>query len=360
LPPFTRRNNSNQREFVLEEIQKGDAMTRSVEELRRESERNRAQLATTVDRVREQIIDTAEDLRHKVSPQHIKSEVSDFISTKTSSWVDSLKQHARENPMQAIAAGTAIAVPILRLARDFPLPLLMIGAGLALSSKTVRERAAEAAAPAADKARELMGDAMERAQSLQGDAQEAVSSAWNQATGVANKAQEAAAGAADDIGNRAAQVAGTVADKLRTGIDAASGMASDTMNSASATVTDAARVAPAKAGQVIGDNAALIGGLGIAIGAIIAASLPATRAEASVLGEANDGMKRAASEAAESGFEAAKDAVVSVADAAAKSVADADPGGHASRIAENIAGTVKDVADDVVKTAFNPSRNPNT
>jgi hypothetical protein len=42
-----------------------------------------------------------------VSPQHIKSEVSDFISTKTSSWVDSLKQHAKENPMQAIAAGTA-------------------------------------------------------------------------------------------------------------------------------------------------------------------------------------------------------------------------------------------------------------
>ena len=87
-------------------------MTRSVEELRRESEHNRAQLATTVDRVREQIADAAEDIRHKVSPQHIKSEVSDFISTKTLSWVDSLKQHAKENPMQAIAAGTAIAVPI--------------------------------------------------------------------------------------------------------------------------------------------------------------------------------------------------------------------------------------------------------
>jgi hypothetical protein len=123
----------------------------------------------TVDRVREQITDTAEDIRHKVSPQHIKSEVSDFISSKASSWVDSLKQHARENPMQAIAAGTAVAVPILRLARGFPLPLLMIGAGLALSSKTVRARALEAAAPAADKAREMMGDAMERAPSLQGD-----------------------------------------------------------------------------------------------------------------------------------------------------------------------------------------------
>jgi hypothetical protein len=53
----------------------------------------------------------------------------------------------------------------------------MIGAGLALSSKTVRARALEAAAPAADKAREMMGDAMERAQSLQGDVREAASSA---------------------------------------------------------------------------------------------------------------------------------------------------------------------------------------
>ena len=78
------------------------------------------------------------------------------------------------------------------------------------------------------------------------------------------------------------------------------------------------------------------------------------------MGEASDGVRRAAADAAESGFEAAKDAAVSVVDAAAKSVADADLGGHASRITENMAGTLKDVADDVVKTAFNPSRNQNT
>jgi hypothetical protein len=177
---------------------------------------------------------------------------------------------------------------------------------------------------------------------------------------LANKAQEAAAGVADDIGSRAAQAAGTVTEKFGTGMDAASELARDAMNSASATVTGAARVAPENARQLISDNAALIGGFGVAIGAIIAASLPATRAEASVLGEASDGVKRAAGEAAETGFEAAKDAVVSVADAAAKSISDADLGGHASRIAENIAGTAKDVADDVVKAAFHPSRNQNT
>src|SRR6476620_9402595 len=335
-------------------------MTRSVEELRRESERNRAQLATTVDRVGEQITDTAEDLRHKVSPQHIKSEISDFISTKTSSWVDSLKQHARENPMQAIAAGTAIAVPILRLARGFPLPLLMIGAGLALSSKSVRERAAAAAAPAAEKAQEITGDAMQRAQSLQGDIREAVYSARSKAAGMANEAYAAATGVADDIGNRAEEVAGSANDKLTAGMDAASGFTRDTIERVRATVNDAATGAPEKVGQAIGDNAVLIGSLGIAIGAIIAASLPATRVEASALGEASDDVRRAAGNAAKSGFEAAKDVAVSMVDAAAKSVAEADLGGHASRITENMPGSLTEIADDVVKTALNPSRSQNT
>ena len=118
--------------------------------------------------------------------------------------------------------------------------------------------------------------------------------------------------------------------------------------------------APARTRQVIGENAALIGGPGIAIGAIIAAALPQTKAEAKVMGQASDRVKEAAGEAAQSGFEAAKDATMSAADAAAKSVAEADLGGQASRMTQNMAGKLKEAADDVVTTAFSPSRNPNT
>jgi hypothetical protein len=357
------RNNSRMRKFVLKEIQEGDVMTRSVEELRRESERSRAELAATVDRLRERISDAAEDIRHKVSPQHIKSEVSDYLSHKTQSWVVALKQQAMENPMQAIAAGTAVAVPVLRMARGFPLPLLMIGAGLALTSKTVRDRAAEAAAPAMDKASEMMNDAAERAQSFRSDVMDAVSSARSQATGMANAAQDTAEGVADDLRNRASQATSTVTDKFRSGMDAAKDTverARSTAKDTAAAVKDAAATAPAKARQVIGDNAALIGGLGIAIGAIIAGALPQTRAEAKIMGQASEGVKQLAGETARSGFEAAKDATMSAADAAAKSVADADLGGHASRMTQNMADTLKEVADDVVTAAFNPSRNPNT
>ena len=136
-----------------------NVMTRSVEELRRESEQSREQLALTVDRLREQIADTAEDIRHKVSPENIKAEVSGFISHKTHGWLDTLKQQAMDNPMQAIAAGAAVAVPALRLARGVPLPLLMIGAGLALNSKPVRDRAAAVVAPTLDKASEFIDEA---------------------------------------------------------------------------------------------------------------------------------------------------------------------------------------------------------
>jgi hypothetical protein len=342
-------------------------MTRSVEELRRDSEQSRAQLAATVDRLREQIADTAEDIRYKVSPENIKAEVSGFISHKTHGWMDALKQQAMDNPMQAIAAGTAIAVPAMRLARGFPLPLLMIGAGLALSSKTVRDRAAEAAAPGIDKAREVIGETTERAQSLGDGMRKAMSHAERQAAGMAGETREsagemadAASGMAGDLRDRAAQAADAAADKVRSGVDAASEMAKEQMERVRSTATNAASAVPATASKVIRDNAALIGGLGVAIGAILAASLPSTRAEASVIGNASDRVKRAAGSAAQSGFEAAKDTVLSAADAAARSVSEADLGGHASRITEGLTERLKEVADDVVTTAFDPSRNPHS
>ncbi|MBB4366168.1 ElaB/YqjD/DUF883 family membrane-anchored ribosome-binding protein [Bradyrhizobium sp. CIR48] len=316
-------------------------MTRSVEELRRESERTRAELATTVGRLRERISDTADDIRHKVSPQHIKSEVTEYVSHKTQSWVDGLKQQIMDNPMRAVAAGAAVGVPLLRLVRGTPLPLLMIGAGLALTSKTVRDRAADVTGPVMDKAEHMLGNVTEGARAIQGDARDTLSSAQSRAAGMAGDAQDKAAGLASDLRASAAQAARSASEKLKSGIDAAK---------------DAAANAPDRARQTIGDNAALIGGLGIAIGAIIATALPETKAEAKVMGQASDGVKQAAAAAAQSGFEAAKDATTSAADAATQKVAEADLGSHASRLTQNMADTLKEAAEDVVKAAFSPSQ----
>ena len=320
-------------------------MARSVEELRRESELGRARVAATVDQLRERITHTAEDLRYKVSPEGLKSEVTDLVSRKTQSWLGALKQQAMENPMQAIAAGTAIAVPALRLARGFPLPLLMIGAGLALSSKTVRARAAE-------KARELTDEAAERAQSLGEEVAETASATGRRAADTAGEAQ-ARAGIADELNGRA----GEVTDKVKASINAASETARDMIERASSSARETASAAPEAARKVIGDNAALIGSLGVALGAIIAACLPDSKAEVAVIGKASDGVKRAAGKVAQSSFETAKDAVLSAADAAAKSVVDSDLGQHASRMTHDASDRLTEAADDIVTAAFNPTPN---
>lgn len=315
-------------------------MTRSVEELRRESERSRAELAATVGQLKEQIAGTADDIRHKVSPQHIKSEVSEYVSHKSQSWVEGLKQQIVDNPMRAVAAGAAVGIPLLRLARGVPLPLLMIGAGLALTSKTVRDRAADATGPVMDKAGRMLEEVTESARAMQGDAKDTLSSAQGRAAGMAGDAQDEAAGLAGDLRAGAARAAGVAGEKLKSGMEAAK---------------DAAARAPNQARQTIGDNAALIGGLGIAIGAIIAAALPETKAEAKAMGRGSDGVKQAAAAAAQSGFEAAKEATTSAADAAAQKVAGADLGSHASRLTQNMADTLKEAADEVVKAAISPT-----
>lgn len=327
-------------------------MTRSAQELRQESERRRADLTATVDQLKERISETTEDIRHKVSSDHIKSEVSEYVRHRSQSWIETLKHRASENPIKAVAAGTVVAVPLLRLTRGFPLPILMIGAGLALTSKRVREGAARSAAPMVERAGDIKDDMVERAQSLGGNVKDALSSAQRRAAGMANDAQDTAAGLIGRFQNQTAQVSSTADDKISTSVTAA--------RKTAAAAKDSVASAPAKAGQLIGDNAALIGGLGIAIGAIVAAALPETRVEASAIGPASDNVRRLAGEAAQTGVEAAKDATISSADAAAASVAEADLGGHASRMTKNITDALKAGADDAVSAAFNASQKPNT
>ena len=139
----------------------------------------------------------------------------------------------------------------------------------------------------------------------------------------------------------------------------AANRARSTISDVATTASDTVAAAPEKARQVIGENAALIGGLGIAIGAILAASLPETKAEAAVMGPAADGVKRAAGSALQSGFEELKETAMSVADAAANSVADTDTGPHASHTTESMPESLEVVADGVGTAAVNPSHNSN-
>ncbi len=326
-------------------------MTRSVEDIRRESEITRAQFSATVDQLRSRINETSEDIRYRVSPEGIKSEVSDFVAAKSRGWIASLRQQAMDNPMQTIAAGAAIAVPALRVARGIPLPLLMIGAGFALASPRVRARVSEAAAPAVDKATAMVREAAGQWAPVRDaavDATAAVKEALSDGT--------ASLGAtAKDLANQVSESAAGLRDQFSVQAESATNFAQDKVTDVRNRAADLAEKAPAAAGKVIAQNAPLIGALGLVIGAIIAAALPATRAENVTLGKARDRAQDMAADALESGFATAKSAVLSAADAATQSVKDAGLDSHVSRVTQDMGEKLKSVAEDAVTTAFDPS-----
>ena len=114
--------------------------------------------------------------------------------------------------------------------------------------------------------------------------------------------------------------------------------------------------------DLVDRNPLLVGGIGLAIGAFIAASLPASDAENRMFGERSDDLKDKAMEAASQGVERAKDVaagmVGDVAAAAARQGLNAE--GLASAV-ESVTEGVKSVVDKGLKTALGeatPSQSP--
>jgi NAD(P)-dependent dehydrogenase (short-subunit alcohol dehydrogenase family) len=52
---------------------------RSLRELQRETEQTRAGLTHTVDQLKASVTDTASEIRQRISPEHIKAEVSNYV-----------------------------------------------------------------------------------------------------------------------------------------------------------------------------------------------------------------------------------------------------------------------------------------
>src|ERR1700712_5753010 len=106
---------------------------KSLEQLEREAEQNRALLTDTVEELRDRVQDEASELRERISPAHIKAEVGEYVRSTGQAWRDSLEQRARDNPLQTAAIGVGLAYPLWKIARSIPAPLLLVGAGIALT-----------------------------------------------------------------------------------------------------------------------------------------------------------------------------------------------------------------------------------
>lgn len=392
--------------------------TRSLQQIKRETEQTRAGLTHTVEELKASVADTASDIRRRISPDAIKAEVSGYFRTRGEQLLNDVTAAARRNPMQAVAVGVSVAYPLLRVARTIPLPVLMVGAGLFFAgSKTgqsVTQRASDAASDLSDevvrRAHDLgdqLGDSASAAKAYASDQLDrikgAASGATEQVSGVADTAAAAlgsntrhihekagsiassVANTASDFRGRATELRDRTADLSNEGVrmagsaastmrEFASGATAAARDAASATADaglDAARTVRDKASdftdragktvfQTIEQNPLVVAGVGLLIGGLIASALPRSNIEEEFVGDASASVKRRAEAAASQGFNAAKDAVDKVLDDTARQ-AEAEgltPDGL-GKAAEDIGHRVRRVAEAAVTTAFEPTPDTN-
>ncbi|UYO50217.1 hypothetical protein KQX64_06455 [Rhodopseudomonas palustris] len=314
--------------------------TRSLEEIRRDTERARAGLTETVGQLRASVADTANEVREKYSPAAIKAEVSSYIKSRGEEIADNVRDSIRNNPVQAVAVGATLAYPLWKVARAIPAPVLMIGAGLYLAGT---RSGTELTQRASDKARDLAGDLERRAREFSADAADTAVAAREYAAGAidaasdvvttraeqfrqaatataadlkhkgddlsrsvahsgddlrrrATAAGEAFAGEADQLAARGAGLASVVADTVRDAAeqvreragDAATKMRETLHDTRDAGMDAAARLrdqatdfsnrATKTAKQTLTDHPLLVAGAGLLIGGLIASAFPRVRA----------------------------------------------------------------------------------
>lgn len=323
----------------------------SLSELQRETELTRAELVQTVDALRSRVSDTAEDIKQRVSPTHLKEEVKDYVRNTGQQWFETLERRARENPLQAVAIGAGVAYPAFSLLRAIPAPILLIGAGIALSrmggdSQSGNSQRGYGSGPASstgwsgagtgeglmDQARGryeyatdalrdskeqatsairgTMSDVSDRMSNMADRASSSISGATSsiadRVSGAAAAVQDSAAGVGESLRKAGAGAAETVTNAVssvqQSGLEA--------VHYVSDTVGRTTRDVQESVGDVIERYPLIVGGVGLAIGAVIAASLPVSRQENRLLGSASDEMKDRARDMVAQGTDAAKEAAM--------------------------------------------------
>lgn len=360
----------------------------SLDELERDAERTRADLAHTVDEIRSRISDTASDIRERVSPAAIKQDVKDYVQQTGQQFYHTIESRARENPLQAVAIAAGLAYPIWRIVSSMPVPILLIGAGIALSSRSGhsapvghrlfdqgREKFDEVTAGVSEKAHyasAAMQDATLRTRETVQDAALRAKSTVQDATARTKEAmQEAALRTKEQVSDAVGRVRSTVeatADTVTSSVTDAVSSARDAASRAASTVSDAvsssyqstteaaayARDQALRAGQQTRDtfvqtferHPLLVGGLGLAIGALIASAIPATAPENRLFGETNEDLQRRAREMASRGYEAARTAAGEIYDETARAAKEQGLSVDALRqAADDLGSKVKNVAE---------------
>lgn len=276
------------------------------------TDKSAAQLEREAEATRARVVATAESIRGKMTPGQLFDEFTGlFADSGGSEMLRNLKAQVRDNP----------------------LPLTMIGAGLAW---LMLGRGASAATPAS-------GYATRRG-SGQHDGALAEMDAMTSDT--AASVGEVAGRAAGNVAGMASGAVGTVSDMASSAAGTVSDMASgaaDTLTNSAAASADMATKAGRSAQQLMEDQPLAVAAVGLAVGAAIGAMLPHTQIEDERLGGYREQLRDRAEDALEQGIDQAKQVA-----AEAYQTASDEAGRQASNegtVADKVSSVVRSTAD---------------
>jgi hypothetical protein len=266
------------------------------------TEKSAAELEREAEATRARVVATADSIRDKMTPGQLFDEFTGlFRGGAGSEMVHNLKVQVRDNP----------------------LPLTVIGAGLAWLMLGSGTSAASAGTDGTTR----------RDPSLDHGAFGA--GMGSTATDAAGSVAEAASGAAGTVSGMANEAAGAVSNMASS--------AADTLAGSAAATADMATSATRSAHSLLQDQPLAAAAVGLAIGAAIGAMLPHTEIEDEQLGAYRERLRDSAEETLKEGLDAAKQVA-----ADAYQTASDEAGRQASSegtLADKVGGVVKATAD---------------
>ncbi len=300
----------------------------SSSEVEHEAEDTRAGLASTLDQ-----------LRDNLKPQHVMEEVVGNARIGASTLADSIYALAKENPIPAVLIGAGVAM------------ILGLGARSASRGQGSTHYGPSDRLPPP---RQL------RQPTLYESAKAGLASVADSFGSAAGSAKEAAAGrvnaARDYVADTSSHLSDSIGDLRRQAsdtIDNYSATARDTMKNATRNLPRSRKQAASQLSGILEEQPLILAALGVAVGAALGAALPTTETEDQWMGGASSSLRHAAHEAAENELTELKAVASRTADNLKQSASDhglsadnlndlvRDVGEHAKTAVHDVGGTIE-------------------
>ena len=302
----------------------------NLSELQREAEASRADLIHTVD-----------SLQSRVRPSALKDDIKEYVRDTGRSLFYDIERRVRDNPLQSAAIAAGLAFPLWRLVSSIPAPIVLIGAGIALTQRSSHSPNGARSGSRKGTNGAAVSDAISHAadnigHQLSSAADIAKQKITTLKTQTADAVDSAVQSAQDFASESATAVSDAVSHAYDSGVEIAEKATHDVELALDRTKD--------RLIQAIEQHPLVVGGIGLLIGGFVASCIPTTSAEASAFGEVSDGLKTQALNAMSEGMGVIKAAAGEVFDDA---VAQTTERGLTS----NVVGDVIHTAGEKVQSA---------